>query len=232
MNIYPLFPVLVTENMALEHQEFKDIFLKNIFKHLNSAGHSNESTGHVSIHKDTEFSKFFDFVIVSIKEYISTLKIDPKVFNYSFVKSWFNITKNSDNPIHDHDDAHISFTYYINTPKNILKDFVVYNYKNNTNSLYAGMLRVCEISEYNIFNSTSWKIPTEEGKLLIFPSSLTHSVISVDHQNPVVINEPGCKNIDQLMHSRIAIAGDIILTYKEKSNKHLGLQPISNWLTY
>jgi len=228
MNIYGLFPVLITEKTTSEHEIFKDMFLKNIFRYLSPEGKSSEFTGHVNIHKDVEFTKFFEFVVSNIKDYISSLKIDPEIFNYALVKSWFNITKNSDNPSHNHQDAHISFTYYINTPKNISKDFVVYNTK-ETNSLYPGMLRLNKISEYNLFNSSTWRIPVHEGKIIVFPSTLQHSVMSVDHYNPVVVDEPGCKNIEDLTSSRIVIAGDFILTYKNKSNAYLGLQPMSNW---
>ena len=40
------------------------------------------------------------------------------------------------------------------------------------------------------------------------------------------------KSLEDAKEHRIAIAGDIILTYKEKAAKPLGLQPKRNWRTF
>jgi hypothetical protein len=38
--------------------------------------------------------------------------------------------------------------------------------------------------------------------------------------------------VEQLKNKRISIAGDFMLTHKNKTSQFLGLQPIKNWKTY
>jgi hypothetical protein len=44
-----------------------------------------------------------------------------------------------------------------------------------------------------------------------------------------IVSDPGVKTTDDLIDRRICIASDVLLTYKEKSAKSLGVQPVSNW---
>jgi hypothetical protein len=44
-----------------------------------------------------------------------------------------------------------------------------------------------------------------------------------------VIQEEGVRSKIDLLNRRISIASDALLTYKEKSAKPLGIQPVSNW---
>jgi uncharacterized protein (TIGR02466 family) len=227
MNVNLLFPILVTDDYYYDHLKFKKIFLENAFKHMSEDGYSSESTGNVDIHLDPAFEKFFKFVAGNIKQYINTMNVDPEIFDYSLVKSWLNITKESDNPIHNHADAHISFSYYVNIPKNIQKNFVMYR-PDDTADLYKGFLNF-NIKEHNVVNSSTWRIPPVEGQIIVFPSKLEHSVMSNDQKDPIVAKDEGSKTVDDLLERRICIAGDFILTHKNKTTQYLGLQPIKNW---
>ena len=59
---------------------------------------------------------------------------------------------------------------------------------------------------------------------ILFPATLNHDTIGHDELSTNKI-----EGINDVENRRISIAGDIILTYKEKIAKHLGLQPIKNW---
>lgn len=230
MNIYALFPTLVVDMINPDHSDFKQVFLDNAFKHMDAEGLSSESTGNVDVHTDPAFESFFKFVSDTARSYVSVLNIDPNIFEFNLVKCWLNITKENDNPVHDHADAHLSFAYYINVPEHVDKQFVMYN-PHTTNNLYNGMLKF-NISEYNMFNSSKWSLATEEGKLLLFPSTLKHSVMSPGRIDPVTVADPGSKTVEELLTNRICIAGDFILTHKNKTEQFLGLQPIQNWRTF
>jgi hypothetical protein len=227
MNANLLFPILVTDDYYYDHLKFKKIFLENAFTHMSEDGYSSESTGNVDIHLDPAFERFFKFVSNNVKQYIHTMGIDPEIFDYSLVKSWLNITKETDNPIHNHADAHISFSYYINIPKDVQKNFVMYR-PDDTAELYKGFLDF-NIDYHTLINSITWRIPPVEGQIIVFPSKLKHSVMPDNHKEPIIAKDEGSKTVDDLLERRICIAGDFILTHKNKTNQYLGLQPIKNW---
>ena len=102
----------------------------------------------------------------------------------------------------------------------------------NPNELYAGML--INSTNYNIENASSWSIEINEGQIYLFPASLAHAVIASTND----VNETGVSNITSddpvkdLAEFRVAIAGDIVLTHKEKAIISMGLQPVKNWRTF
>jgi uncharacterized protein (TIGR02466 family) len=230
MNIHSLFPTLVIDNKNANHIEDKHIFLGSIFNHMTADGRSSEATGHVDLHTDPVFNQLFQFIAENVKQYVAALNIDPAIFDYVLVKSWLNLIKDSDNPVHDHGDAHVSFAYYLNIPPGVDKHFVVYR-PHETNSLYRGMHNF-NITEYNPFNSTTWRIQPEEGKVIVFPSVLKHNVMPIERNEPIPIVEPGCESLEELLQHRICVAGDFILVHKNKTSQYLGLQPIQNWRAF
>jgi hypothetical protein len=98
----------------------------------------------------------------------------------------------------------------------------------DTADLYKGFLNF-NIKEHNVVNSSTWRIPPVEGQIIVFPSKLEHSVMSNDQKDPIVAKDEGSKTVDDLLERRICIAGDFILTHKNKTTQYLGLQPIKNW---
>ena len=63
--------------------------------------------------------------------------------------------------------------------------------------------------------------------MYLFPARMNHDTVGKTTQR-----DPGVKNMDEARLHRISLAGDIVLTYKEKSAKSLGLQPRRNWRTF
>jgi hypothetical protein len=112
-------------------------------------------------------------------------------------------------------------------PKEAQKDFVMYR-PDDTSDLYRGFL-LFNIEQYNLVNSTTWRFTPFESQIIVFPSKMSHSVMARDHDKPITMMEEGSKTIDDLLEQRICIAGDFILTHKNKTKQYLGLQPIKNW---
>lgn len=231
MHIHAIFPTLVIENTYQDHDKFKDIFKANALKHLNKDGFSAEATGNVDIHLDDNFEEFFTFISNSVKLYVATLSIDPNIFDFNLVKSWLNISKDSDNPIHNHADAHISFAYYINTPEDVRR-YMRFHISDDINAIFPGINVFNPVSSFNLFNSDSWKFATQEGNVFVFPGRLHHSVVAEGHNQPIVPPEQGVKDVEDLFTKRICIAGDFVLTHKDKTSNAMGLQPIKNWRTF
>jgi uncharacterized protein (TIGR02466 family) len=224
MIVHPIFPVLVCEFEYPNHEEFKQLFLNQGLKNFNEEGYSSEETAHVTLHHEEEYAELYKFASESTKQYLEALSVDSDVFNVNVVKSWLNVLENSPSPMHSHRDAHLSFTYYVNTPEKSNQPIRFYNYEPRMEP-FPGCIRHNNTSnKWNAFNSYTWQFLPKQGNLFVFPSYIMHDTVC---PNPK--KEEGVTSVESLEKKRICIAGDVLLTYKDKTSKTLGLQPISNW---
>ena len=232
MTAHHLFPTLVTDELYPHNNNFKKIFYKNIFKYMNHDGISNESTNHVNLHHEEEFAELFKFISNSAREHIKKLELDPDIFVYNIVKSWMNITKEYNTPRHNHADAHLSFGYYINIPINCDTAIRFFN-ENQRNDLFSSMILVNEPKCWNYVNAYSLQFMPKEGQVFLFPAKLTHDTIGTNLKDGGGSSfEKGIKNIEELSQYRICLAGDIMLTYKNRMSRPLGLQPVEDWRSF
>ena len=229
MKIHPLFPVTVCEFEYPDSHSFNQILSKNIFNHLDKNVLSDESTGHVAIHHDPNFYHLFCFIQNCVKQYMNLLDINTELFEINFVKSWFNILKDRNTRKHAHGDAHISIVYYANIPKENNQSIRFYNYEPRIEP-YAGSMRYNKKTDgWNILNSYTWSFLPKEGDIFIFPASLLHDTTC---EKQLSASQTGIKTLEDYKDHRIAIAADIVLTYKEKVPSPLGIQPLKNWRTF
>jgi hypothetical protein len=83
--------------------------------------------------------------------------------------AWININENGHfNWSHTHPQSTLSGVYYVKTPN----DCGNIEFENPSMSLMTNM----KVKSYNVFNSSSLMVPSEEGTLYIFPSWLPHKV--------------------------------------------------------
>ena len=102
------------------------------------------------------------------------LKYNKKVQPY-ITQSWLNVTKkNEAHHQHEHPNSFLSGVFYVKTDKSVDK-IQFYNQTYHTISP--------NVDEFNIFNSKSWWFETETGGVFIFPSSLSHSVLTKQDDN-------------------------------------------------
>lgn len=223
---YAIFPTMVYEGHYDTPKTIREAVEKNIFDHLDRDGFGGEKTGNVKLHLDPFLDELFVYATKSAKQFIKGYKMDPEIFDYNIVKTWVNVLHNTSTPYHHHRDAHISFVYYLNVPKEQSMAIKFYDteYKHEP---FNSMLRCNPVSEYNNFNSTSWFFNVTEGQIMVFPSSLPHSVDC--ENNSSVHSDTAIKTVDDLRTYRVSIAGDIILTHKETTTNPTGLQPMSQW---
>ena len=218
-----IFPSYIMESHFDGHVNLKKSFKKVALSLFNEDGFSDEMTGHVTIHHEPVLSPMYKFVIQEAKKFIAGYSIDPELYEYNVVKSWMNVTKNRETQMHGHMDAHISFAYYMNVPEEAKTPIIFQNY-HHKHEPYSGMARWNNPSEWNLINSYTWMFDVREGQLMVFPSNMIHGTI---HPQPG--EDAGVKNMAAFNERRVCIAGDILLTYKKKQAKPLGLQPIENW---
>lgn len=218
-----LFPVLVCEFQYPKHEEFKKIFFNEGLKYFDKDGFSQEETGHVSIHHEPAFEDLYTFLSGCVKNYLEALHVDDN-FDINIVKSWLNVLQNRSTPRHAHRDAHISFTYYVNTPSDYRQSIMFYNYSPRMEPFDGCIINNNSKNEWNILNSYTWSLEPKQGTIFVFPAQLMHETTG----GPIV-SDPGVKTVGDLEDRRVCIASDVVLTYKEKAAKSLGIQPVSNW---
>lgn len=229
METFDLFPTLVTKDTYSDHQKFKKIFFEKLPQYQRDDGITGEQSGNITLHHELEFEELFKYVSDTAKMYVNILIGSKDTWEPWIVKTWFS---DFCVPPHDHADAHLSFVYYVNVPRR--KEFPLHFLppKDNPNDLTNGMFlpdkSIATKCVNNQYNGSSVVFSPQEGDLLMFPSSLSH-VVEDPQQNSLVrftINNEDMEN------RRISLAGDIILTFKEKSSRSMGLQPVTNWRTF
>lgn len=226
MQIHALFPTLFLEEVDPAQAHMKEVAMSAMFKHMDADGYSDESTGHVTLHLDPLFAPVFSMATAMAKQYCEVMQVDPANFDFNIVKSWFNIIKDRSTPFHGHGDAHLSFVYYINVPTECAQPIQFYAAPDKYEP-FPGFARFNNPAEWNVFNSYAWQFPASEGTMYMFPARMNHDTVGKTTQR-----DAGVKTMDDARSHRISLAGDIVLTYKEKSAKALGLQPRRNWRTF
>jgi Putative 2OG-Fe(II) oxygenase len=225
MKEHALFPTLVCEFEYDQSDNFKKILFDKILGFIDPEGRSDEITGHVILHHEPAFDRLFAFATKSVEQYVSRLHIDTSLFDFNLTKTWFNLKDESVTPLHAHRDSHVSFSYYANIPDN--KNHNIRFHDEHKHEPYAGSIRWNNTSQtWDELNALTWSINPIEGHLLVFPSSLMHDTTGIANSVDTF------HNLDKLKNSRICIAGDILLTYKEKTASPLGIQPLKNWRRY
>lgn len=234
MNVSNLFPILVCDFDYSEHNEFKQVFFENIEKYITPfEGGSQDESGIVNLHQHKELLPFYTYVATCAKDYVRELGVDPSEWAYHIVKSWWNANEKSNIPEHDHSDAHISFVYYLNVPKDSNQlIFLPQHYHPNdlTNGLFQeNYADVSPILNRNKYNSSP-AFEALEGNLIIFPGRLKHATISMSASQAM---DPVTRDPNVLKQRRISISGDFLMTFKDPNNRRsLGLQPMSNWIRF
>jgi len=118
-------------------------------------------------------SKLKKEILKEIQYYKENILCVKKNITLYIKNSWIIIHKNYHfSHTHFHLNSFLSGILYIKTPKDS-GDITFYN--NYTHSSFLPLLNV-PFEKYNEYNSFNWTIPVKEGKLLLFPSGLRHSV--------------------------------------------------------
>tara|TARA_R100001086_G_scaffold109152_2_gene55340 strand:- start:4408 stop:5025 length:618 start_codon:yes stop_codon:yes gene_type:complete len=144
-------------------------------------------------------------ILHEINFYKENILCVRKDINLYIKNSWIIIHKtNHFSHAHFHLNSFLSGILYIKTPANS-GDITFYN--NYSRSSLLPLLNI-PFEKYNEYNSSNWTIPVNEGKLLLFPSGLQHSVPNNFSEN-----------------TRISLAFNVLIKgdLKESEISHLNL---------
>lgn len=169
--IHNLFPTPVGRyelGRDLTAKEFS--FLKNQETRSNMGNTTSKDN---TILKNKELTKLRDFLETSISEYFKTVYNPKHQVNLKITQSWVNYTENGQyHHKHAHPNSFVSGVFYVKANKEKDK---IYFYRDGYQQIKFPP------SEWNLWNSESWWFEVGTGDLILFPSSLTHMVETVQH---------------------------------------------------
>ena len=168
--IHNLFPTPIGRYKL--DREFTDkelSFLKNQETRPNMG---NTTSIDNTILKAKELTNLRDFVETNVSDYFTTVYSPKHKVNLKITQSWVNYTENGQyHHKHEHPNSFVSGVLYIQA--NNTKD-KIYFYKNGYQQIKFPP------SEWNVWNSDSWWFDVGTCDLVLFPSSLTHMVQTVE----------------------------------------------------
>ena len=167
-----LFPKILgvfvnQDNKIIKNNLINKCYSFDISKNENWISKINNSNGLLNLYDIKDFKNLLNWIDTQVSEYCKNLKINPSLKNKY---AWFNIYKKYDfQEYHSHPDSNISAIYYLSGDTNSAKTYFIdfegqkMDYKFNINN-------------YTEDNSSSWDMPFEEGKLIVFRSDMFHCV--------------------------------------------------------
>lgn len=166
MNMYNLFPTPVGEfylgrQFTTEELEFVDQQLTH-----KNMGNTTSDDRYVLTHRTMVL--LYEFVQSCVSEYFHAVYEPKNKVSLRVTQSWFNYSKPGEwHHKHAHPNSLVSGVLYMKAVKDSDK---IYFHKDDYRQLDV------HTENYNLYNSRSWWLSVETGKLMLFPSSLTHSV--------------------------------------------------------
>ena len=175
INIIPIFPTPIY--LAKLNRPFSKKEINFVQKQKNeiTKNEGNFYRKDTYVLEKTVFKNLKNEILFLLKDYYKKI-ICPKNNIEPFItQSWLNYTGlNEYHHVHNHPNSYISGVIYFNSPKKI-------------DSIKFSKRRIETISvltsEYNQFNSFNYDLPIEAGNIVLFPSSLEHSVKKKEHSN-------------------------------------------------
>lgn len=161
-----LFPTTVqTSNLDRNFTQEELYFIKGLETIPNMLNFKSKNT-HVL--DDPILGNLKEKLLEGLQVYLyNVLKATPDVQIY-ITQSWVNYTKELEaHHRHAHNNSFLSGVVYIDA--DVKKDEIIF-FKEHCNQISV------PTSEWNMFNSETWRISAETGKVIIFPSNLNHAV--------------------------------------------------------
>lgn len=173
MNVHNLFPTPIGEfhiGRAFTVKESDFVDQQPVHKNM---GNTTSNDHYVLTHRC--MASIYKFVQSCVSEYFNAIYAPSNKVSLRVTQSWLNYSKTGEwHHKHAHSNSFVSGVLYMKAAKESDKIY-----------FYNEYYRQLEIpaSSYNLYNSRSWWLPVETGKLMLFPSSLTHSVEPVQAED-------------------------------------------------
>ena len=144
-------------------------FVKGLEKRPNSGNLTSEDN--YLFTEGNELDRLHEFALAKVKEYFQEVYAPKFEVQPYITQSWANYTdKGQFHHKHEHPNSFISGVLYLSADPKLDK---IYFYKNGYQQIKV------PTENWNHWNSESWWFEVATNKLILFPSSLTHMVETV-----------------------------------------------------
>lgn len=175
MNLYSLFPTPVARfdlNRAFSAEELAFIDSQPTYK---NAGNTTSNDRYVLKH--WTMANLKEFVEASLAQYMQMVHAPKQNVSLRLTQSWLNYTKHGEyHHKHAHPNSFLSGVLYIKADR--AKDKIHF-YRDGYQQIKL------PTDQYNGHNSDSWWLEVNTGELMLFPSSLTHMVETVQGEDRI-----------------------------------------------
>ena len=181
--IHSLFstPLFVTKKYIPEENE-KKFIEENFKKHL-AKNKFNYTSVDTYILKNSEMKKLKNFIESNLNLFFFEILKFKKHLQVYITQSWLNFNpKGSSHHVHNHKNSIFSGVYYYN-----LCDTSITFESPYPNPLTGNITDIHDLEEKNVFNTHKVTIKELQNKLILFPSTIFHSV-SINEKNDVRIS--------------------------------------------
>lgn len=173
MNVFTLFPTAVGK-FTLD-REFTKQELKFVEEAERRPNMGNQTSVNNYVLKEKPMKKLGDFLLESANKYFSEVYRPKDNVKLYITQSWLNYTERGGyHHKHAHPNSYISGVFYVNADPT--KDKIFFYGREEYKQIKL------EPTDYNLYNSESWWLEAGAGVLYLFPSSLTHMVPTIDHE--------------------------------------------------
>jgi len=178
MDVFPLFPTAVAKfDLGREFSAEELDFVGSQETHKNMG---NTTSNNRYVLRDDTMAKLREFAEACVAEYLKIIYAPKNDTNLRITQSWLNYTKPGEfHHKHAHPNSFVSGVLYIKASSERDK---IYFYKDGYEQIKL------PVDQFNLFNSTSWWLPVETGRLMLFPSNLTHMVETVKEEDRISLS--------------------------------------------
>ncbi len=173
MNIHNLFPTPVAEfclGRDFTAEEFAFVDQQPVHKNM---GNTTSDDRYVLTHKT--MTAVHEFVHSCVNNYFQTIHAPMNTVSLRITQSWFNYSKPGEwHHKHAHPNSFVSGVLYMKAAKDNDR---IYFHRGGYNQIDI------PTNNFNVYNSASWWLPVETGRLMLFSSSLIHSVEPVQGED-------------------------------------------------
>ena len=169
MQLHNLFPTAVGMfDLGRDFTEQEKSFVLGLPQHANMGNTTSDDS---DVLTRTEMSDIKKFCEDAVSEYLKSIYAPKNDVRMRVTQSWCNYTKPGQyHHKHEHPNSFISGVLYLQS--------------NNTTDriyFYKGGYQQIKIptENWNVYNSQSWWFEALQGRLILFPSHLTHMVETV-----------------------------------------------------
>ena len=172
--LMPLFPTpLIAYEVEMDEKE--KLFLFNHYPDNVKVNYGNLMSKDLNILNNPEVKDLKEMLSSYVNDAFTRIYSPTQECGLYITQSWLNFTiKDGYHHQHNHLNSFYSAVLYLKVTEEDKITFHHPTYNNNYD---------INTNHYGLYNSSSWEIPVKENLLLIFPSSLYHSVPAVKHDN-------------------------------------------------